>query len=163
MSEISQWITFLLIGLGTFAVRLSFIEFYTVLRIPPLFRRALAYVPASVLAALVLPAVVYVAAGMAGPGHVRHHLPPPAQPVPVCICGLGLFGEAEQRLAHLPAPIHGRMGRAPLCFLGVRAAAWVKAWAARWGLVAGWEVCLLPVWGGLHHGCCHLLWLLPWL
>ena len=42
MSEISQWITFLLIGLGTFAVRLSFIEFYTVLRIPPLFRRALA-------------------------------------------------------------------------------------------------------------------------
>lgn len=59
MSEMSQWITFLLIGLGTFAVRLSFIEFYTVLRIPPLFRRALAYVPASVLAALVLPAVVF--------------------------------------------------------------------------------------------------------
>ena len=57
MSESSQWITFLLIGLGTFAVRLSFIEFYGALRIPPLFNRALAYVPASVLAALVLPAV----------------------------------------------------------------------------------------------------------
>ncbi|MDR6710977.1 branched-subunit amino acid transport protein [Pseudomonas hunanensis] len=59
MSELSPWVTFLLIGLGTFALRLSFIEFYGALRIPPLFRRALAYVPASVLAALVLPAVVY--------------------------------------------------------------------------------------------------------
>ncbi|AVH37600.1 AzlD domain-containing protein [Pseudomonas monteilii] len=59
MSETTQWITFVLIGLGTFAIRLSFIELHTVLRIPPLFRRALAYVPASVLAALVLPAVVF--------------------------------------------------------------------------------------------------------
>ena len=56
MSE-SQWIIFLLIGLGTFALRLSFIELYGTLRIPALFRRSLAYVPASVLAALVLPAV----------------------------------------------------------------------------------------------------------
>lgn len=58
MSESSQWITFLLIGLGTFAIRLSFIELYGTLRIPALFSRALTYVPASVLAALVLPAVV---------------------------------------------------------------------------------------------------------
>ena len=60
MSEMTPWMTFLLIGLGTFAVRLSFIEFYAVLRIPPLFRRALAYVPASVLAALVLPLVAWL-------------------------------------------------------------------------------------------------------
>lgn len=59
MSQTWQWITFLLAGLGTFALRLSFIEYYRSLRIPPWFRRALAYVPASVLAALVLPAVVY--------------------------------------------------------------------------------------------------------
>ncbi|GLO23900.1 AzlD domain-containing protein [Pseudomonas putida] len=59
MSEMTQWITFALIGLGTFVIRLSFIELHSVLRIPPLFRRALAYVPASVLAALVLPAVVF--------------------------------------------------------------------------------------------------------
>ncbi|TWC22263.1 MULTISPECIES: AzlD domain-containing protein [unclassified Pseudomonas] len=59
MSELSQWGLFLLIGAGTFAIRLSFIEFYGCLRIPPLLRRALLYVPASVLAALVLPAVVY--------------------------------------------------------------------------------------------------------
>lgn len=59
MSELAQWGLFLLIGAGTFAIRLSFIEFYGSLRIPPLLRRALLYVPASVLAALVLPAVMY--------------------------------------------------------------------------------------------------------
>ncbi|NIE74386.1 AzlD domain-containing protein [Pantoea sp. Ap-967] len=59
MTDMSQWITFVLVGLGTFAIRLSFIEFYGALRIPPLLRRALVYVPASVLAALVLPAVMF--------------------------------------------------------------------------------------------------------
>lgn len=34
MSETTQWMTFILIGLGTFAIRLSFIELHTVLRIP---------------------------------------------------------------------------------------------------------------------------------
>lgn len=58
MSEWVQWLTFGLIGVGTFALRLSFIELHGALRIPPLLRRALAYVPAAVLAALVLPAVV---------------------------------------------------------------------------------------------------------
>jgi branched-subunit amino acid transport protein len=58
MSEWLQWLTFGLIGLGTFAIRLSFIELHGVLRLPPLLRRALAYVPAAVLAALVLAAVV---------------------------------------------------------------------------------------------------------
>lgn len=59
MSDWSLWGMFLLIGLGTFAMRLSFVELYGRLRIPPLLSRALMYVPASVLAALVLPAVVY--------------------------------------------------------------------------------------------------------
>ncbi|MDU9391285.1 AzlD domain-containing protein [Pseudomonas sp. zfem002] len=59
MSDLALWGLFLLIGLGTFALRLSFIELYGNLRVPPLVTRALAYVPASVLAALVLPAVVY--------------------------------------------------------------------------------------------------------
>ncbi|MFJ4374211.1 AzlD domain-containing protein [Pseudomonas japonica] len=59
MSDVALWGLFLLIGLGTFALRLSFIELYGNLRVPPLVTRALAYVPASVLAALVLPAVVY--------------------------------------------------------------------------------------------------------
>ncbi|WP_449432132.1 AzlD domain-containing protein [Pseudomonas putida] len=59
MSELAQWLLFGMIGVGTFAIRLSFIEFYGYLRISPVLQRALLYVPASVLAALVLPAVVY--------------------------------------------------------------------------------------------------------
>lgn len=59
MSDLALWCLFLVVGLGTFALRLSFIELYGNLRVPPLVSRALAYVPASVLAALVLPAVVY--------------------------------------------------------------------------------------------------------
>lgn len=59
MTDLSLWILFLAVGLGNFALRLSFIELYGKLRIPAVLHRALAYVPASVLAALVLPAVVY--------------------------------------------------------------------------------------------------------
>jgi len=58
-SDLSLWGIFIAVGLGTFALRLSFIGLYGRLRVPPLLQRALAYVPASVLAALVLPAVVY--------------------------------------------------------------------------------------------------------
>jgi branched-subunit amino acid transport protein len=50
---------FLAVGIGTFVMRLSFVELYGRWRIPTLLSRALAYVPASVLSALVLPAVVY--------------------------------------------------------------------------------------------------------
>ncbi|MGE8045925.1 AzlD domain-containing protein [Pseudomonas monteilii] len=59
MSEWSQWLVFTAIGLGTFALRLSFVELHGMLRLPAGLRRALVYVPASVLAALVLPAVVF--------------------------------------------------------------------------------------------------------
>jgi branched-subunit amino acid transport protein len=59
MSDLALWGLFLAVGLGTFAMRLSFVELYGRLRIPALLSRALLYVPASVLAALVLPTVVY--------------------------------------------------------------------------------------------------------
>jgi branched-subunit amino acid transport protein len=59
MSDLALWGLFVAVGVGTFAMRLSFIELYGQLRVPPLVSRALMYVPASVLAALVLPAVVY--------------------------------------------------------------------------------------------------------
>ena len=59
ISDLALWGIFIAVGLGTFAMRLSFIGLYGRLRVPPLLQRALAYVPASVLAALVLPAVVY--------------------------------------------------------------------------------------------------------
>ena len=60
MTELWLWGLFLAVGVGTFALRLSFIELYGQLRIPTALHRALAYVPASVLAALVLPAVITV-------------------------------------------------------------------------------------------------------
>jgi len=59
MSDLALWGMFLAIGVGTFAIRLSFVELYGRWRIPDLLNRALLYVPASVLAALALPAVVY--------------------------------------------------------------------------------------------------------
>ncbi|NVK44522.1 MAG: AzlD domain-containing protein [Oceanospirillaceae bacterium] len=63
MTDLSLWGLFLAVGLGTFALRLSFIELYGRLRIPVMLHRALAYVPASVLAALVLPAVIFPGGG----------------------------------------------------------------------------------------------------
>ena len=61
MSDLALWGVFLAVGVGTFIMRLSFIELHGRWRIPMLLSRALVYVPASVLAALVLPAVVYPA------------------------------------------------------------------------------------------------------
>lgn len=58
MNDLSLWGLFLAVGVGTFALRLSFIALYGRLSIAPVVHRALAYVPASVLAALVLPAVM---------------------------------------------------------------------------------------------------------
>lgn len=59
MSNLALWGLFLAVGVGTFVMRLSFVELYGRWRIPEWLNRALLYVPASVLAALVLPAVVY--------------------------------------------------------------------------------------------------------
>lgn len=64
MNDLSMWGMFLGAGIGTFLLRLSFVEIHGRWRIPALLNRALPYVPASVLSALVLPAVVYPA----GPG-----------------------------------------------------------------------------------------------
>ena len=61
MSDLALWGMFLAVGIGTFIMRLSFVELYGRWRMPTLLSRALVYVPASVLAALVLPAVVYPA------------------------------------------------------------------------------------------------------
>ncbi|SEF85128.1 AzlD domain-containing protein [Marinobacterium lutimaris] len=57
MSEFTLWGLFIAVALGTFALRFSFIGLHGRLHLPPTLKRALVYVPASVLAALVLPAV----------------------------------------------------------------------------------------------------------
>lgn len=59
MSDLAMWIMFAAVGIGTFAIRLCFIELQGRWQVPALFTRALVYVPASVMAALALPAVVY--------------------------------------------------------------------------------------------------------
>ena len=58
MSTTGLWLTILAVGIGTFALRLSFIEMWKWLRVPPLLMQALNFVPAAVLAALVLPALL---------------------------------------------------------------------------------------------------------
>lgn len=49
----------LAVAAGTFALRLSFIQLSGRVKVPPLLRRALEFVPASALSALVLPALLY--------------------------------------------------------------------------------------------------------
>ena len=52
------WTLVVLLGLGTFALRLSFIQLRgRVDEFPPAIERSLAYVPAAVLAALIFPAL----------------------------------------------------------------------------------------------------------
>jgi len=55
------WAAIATIGLGTFLIRFSFLYLFEYLEsVPPSLERALRFVPAAVLAALVLPAVVLV-------------------------------------------------------------------------------------------------------
>lgn len=59
MNAVSLWLLFLLLAAGTFALRLSFIYLFGKMDMPNWLRRALRFVPASVLAALVFPALTY--------------------------------------------------------------------------------------------------------
>jgi branched-subunit amino acid transport protein len=59
VNTISIWLLFLLLAVGTFALRLSFIYLFGKVAMPDWLRRALRFVPASVLAALVFPALTY--------------------------------------------------------------------------------------------------------
>ena len=59
MKGLSIWLFFIILAAGTFALRLSFIYLFGKVEMPGWLRRALRFVPASVLAALVLPALTY--------------------------------------------------------------------------------------------------------
>lgn len=59
MSALSIWLLFFALAAGTYALRLSFIFLFGKIEMPAWLRRALRFVPASVLAALVLPALTY--------------------------------------------------------------------------------------------------------
>lgn len=58
MSTTTLWFIVLAGGLGTFALRLSFIQLADRIALPRPFIRALRFVPAAVLSAIILPAVL---------------------------------------------------------------------------------------------------------
>lgn len=64
MSPTTTWIVIIALGLGTFAIRLSFIQLAGWFSLPPETSRALRFVPAAVLSALILPAVLRTPAGL---------------------------------------------------------------------------------------------------
>ena len=59
MSALSIWLLFLAVGLGTFTLRFLFIYLFGKIEMPDWLRRALRFVPAAALAALVVPALTH--------------------------------------------------------------------------------------------------------
>ena len=58
------WLVIIVVGAVNYAARLSFIAFFARRDIPPLLAEALKHVPAAMLTAIVVPAVVFVSPGM---------------------------------------------------------------------------------------------------
>lgn len=65
MTDATIWLVIIGIGLGTYALRLSFIHLYGRLALPTVIQHGLRLVPAAVLAALVAPALVYTDGALA--------------------------------------------------------------------------------------------------
>jgi branched-subunit amino acid transport protein len=66
------WITMLLAGILTYAIRLSFILLFGRLEIPPLLQRALRFVPPAVLTAIIFPELLIQDGSLAlSPGNAR--------------------------------------------------------------------------------------------
>ncbi len=61
MSATSIWLLFIAIGLGTFTLRFLFIYLFGKIEMPDWLSRALRFVPAAALAALVFPALTHPA------------------------------------------------------------------------------------------------------
>lgn len=59
------WLVILVAGVGTFAFRVSFVALFGRLDLPPGVERALRFVPAAVLSALVAPQLLVVDGGLA--------------------------------------------------------------------------------------------------
>jgi branched-subunit amino acid transport protein len=59
LAPLTLWITILLAGLTTYGIRLSFILIHERWQFPDWFQRALAYVPAAVFFAIIIPGVFY--------------------------------------------------------------------------------------------------------
>jgi branched-subunit amino acid transport protein len=59
LNTVSLWLLFAVIGLGTFLLRFLFIYLFGKIAMPYWLRRALRFVPAAALAALVFPALTH--------------------------------------------------------------------------------------------------------
>jgi branched-subunit amino acid transport protein len=61
--EATIWVVIFVVGAINYVARLSFIALFARREMPPLLERALKHVPAAMLTAIVVPAVVFVAPG----------------------------------------------------------------------------------------------------
>jgi len=68
------WIVILVVGALNFLSRLSFIAVFARFEIPPPVRRALRFVPAAMLSAIVVPAVVFAAPATFQPSYANPKL-----------------------------------------------------------------------------------------
>jgi branched-subunit amino acid transport protein len=57
-AEMNVWLVIIIIGVITFATRLSFILFFSRMKVTPFLQRALRFVPPAVLSAIILPELV---------------------------------------------------------------------------------------------------------
>ncbi len=64
MDKLSLWLAILLIGAGTFGLRFAFLPLAGRVALPSRLIRALRYVPAAILSAIVLPALCVGPSGM---------------------------------------------------------------------------------------------------
>src|SRR5436189_6195589 len=62
--ELTIWLLIFAVGAITYTARLSFIALFARRDMPPLLAEALKHVPVAMLAAIVIPAVVFVTPGM---------------------------------------------------------------------------------------------------
>ena len=62
--ELTIWLLILAVGAITYTARLSFIALFARRRMPPLLAEALKHVPVAMLTAIVVPAAVFVPAGV---------------------------------------------------------------------------------------------------
>ena len=63
--ELTIWLLILAVGALTYTARLSFIALFARREMPPLLAQALKHVPVAMVTAIVVPAVLTIAVGMA--------------------------------------------------------------------------------------------------
>lgn len=63
--ELAIWIVIVAVGALNYGTRLSFIAWFARREMPPLLERALKHVPAAMLTAIVIPALIFVEPGVA--------------------------------------------------------------------------------------------------